>query len=460
MADIIEALAPATYSGLLDDVVQRYPTSTTIGEDFFGRAIAKNIFFSGDIFLNDGYLVNHPAAQRMLINEESILRVMIRNNFVRVLSRQNDPVTFVENPLIMAKQIGSFRDTVNSAIWPDLQKALRRVAPVWFERSLVRPWPKRQMHLGFVDLITRTFLTPDGLPKRHADLGLAAYSELNIRRLMDRFLQLNPASGAPRDKFETAVVEEVDHISISNPRAAKIELMNIANQCYHYNFAMCLSDEIGQSVVADSSIGLAFEDILDLDDTFEAELANLSLIDIPRNLPLDNAGPYVDILDGTTDVGHAKRQFLIAMNDLFNLKRAAADRRKDVEAAAAEYREQLSKHFAKSMKMPRWTQRFGSAISLGIGGIGPLDSVVSAAGNAALAVGILAPGAPSFLQAKYDAFVLRPLRQQYFRNLLEPVGVERGNVLRMTVGEVKPRFASLAFNKNKVKEHVSRVPAL
>ncbi|MEM9678571.1 MAG: hypothetical protein AAF890_10980, partial [Pseudomonadota bacterium] len=64
---------PSTYSGLLDDVVHRYKIANEIDSEFFNRMILKNVVFSGQILLNDGYLFSHPSALDQIMNEDSVL---------------------------------------------------------------------------------------------------------------------------------------------------------------------------------------------------------------------------------------------------------------------------------------------------------------------------------------------------------------------------------------------------
>ena len=54
-----------TYTGVLDDVMLRYSRNFA-GKEFFNRMLAKNLFFGGGLFINDGYLANHDVARSYL----------------------------------------------------------------------------------------------------------------------------------------------------------------------------------------------------------------------------------------------------------------------------------------------------------------------------------------------------------------------------------------------------------
>src|ERR1043165_3160234 len=82
-------LLQRTYTGLLDDVMIRC-SSEFVRDDFFNKTIAKNVFFGGGLYFNDGYLPNHPVARRALRHEDGLLRRMMATGFIRILTRAKD----------------------------------------------------------------------------------------------------------------------------------------------------------------------------------------------------------------------------------------------------------------------------------------------------------------------------------------------------------------------------------
>jgi hypothetical protein len=452
-------LAPSTYSGLLDDVVERFPISPNINEDFFSKSIVKNILFSGEIFLNDGYLINHPAARRQFLNEDSTLQIMIRNKFVRVLTRASSPEQFVETPTIMATQQSNagFQRTQAAREWPDVLNRLKAVGPAWFQNQTVVGWPPHMMHIGFCDLIDNIF------DKTHEDLGLSAAKIIPLDELRTQFYKLKPREGSSRDRFEKAcriILAGLYESNADNTRIdalpEMIELMNIANQCYHYNFALCLTDTFGRPFVADSSIGRAFEDLLDIEDVVEDEIENIPLIDIPANLPMNNPNAFANIIDPTTKVGAAKNVFLLALNDMLSVGNvlSEAERKRNLVVSADEYRRRLAEHFSEKIEFPKWEPYAKSAISIGIGQtLGGIQAIAAAADTGALAVDLLGnKGAPWV-----ERTIVRPLRRTAFENALRPIG-DIGNGDRIRVSDVRPRFASIAFNQAKAKSFASNLP--
>jgi hypothetical protein len=139
-----------TYTGLLDDVMIRYSNGYS-SRDFFNKMIAKNIFFGGGLFINDGYLVNHPIARRHLLNENSLLRVMIDTGFIRVLTRASSSEILAQMPLTMARQgNASFSQLVGSPEWDEFSPVFNLIAQSVF---LVTMYAHGQIVICRLDLL-------------------------------------------------------------------------------------------------------------------------------------------------------------------------------------------------------------------------------------------------------------------------------------------------------------------
>jgi len=457
-SNTVPEIAPKTYSGLLDDVVDRYPISDSINSDFFSKAILKNLFFSGDIFINDGYIINHPAARLQIINEDSILRVMLREGFVRVLSRISEKEKFLTYPEEMAASGNhSFEKTVSLPEWPDLKRSIQNISSLLYGRKFVQPWPNLQIHKGFHKIISRIF------DKQNANMGLKSAKYINLEHLKEIYESHDPGNKNPRDAFEKAVL----HLTtdMENSRHIQIELMNIANQAYHYNFAMCLSHELGEPVVADTSIGDAFDELLKLDESVDLELLEVPLLDIPLSALTRRGGDYSSLLDPSSKVGIDKAIFLIELENIFNPHGGTiANKKQSLIDASNQYRYRLAEHFSRigiSLKPRHFIgDKITSGVTMGFNKV--LSSSVNqlpnavAAGYAGLAIGLL----KSPITSKFDEFLIRPLNRRMTDISMTPVGVERDNIWRARARDIRPRFASLAFNKDKLAEHVADIPKM
>ncbi len=435
---------PLTYSGLLDDVVARHRITPDIDGEFFNRSIVRSVFFSGQILINDGYLVNHPAALEQLKNENSLLRTMVKNSFVKVLARQPDAENFSRNPERMAaKNVESFQRLVAQTDWPEIRERLRRWADGLYLYNMVDRWPDIAMHVGFRKLFGRIF------DKTLDDLGLGHVGPFDMESFQRRYEQHESFEMAPRTAVEQAVLA-MEAAGKIGPDAV-VAIMNIANQCYHYNFAMCLSRQRGRPVVADTTIGRAFEDILDLDDVVEADLSKVPVLSIPKGFPTDNGALFDRLLDPTSELSKAKINFLGSIEAIFKRARFLVndDRSQRLREAAEEYRRHLADYFSRRLGISDWAPRRGAIMSFGIGALG---SVV-AADEAILAANMVSGNRiSSFIHR-----ITRPITRRALSVALNPdAGEAKG--LTFTAGDVRPRFASLAFNDDAVRAHVRDLP--
>jgi hypothetical protein len=132
-------------------------------------------------------------------------------------------------------------------------------------------------------------------------------------------------------------------------------VMNIANQCSHNNFAMCLTNEKKEPVGADTTIGLAFEDTLDLDDAVEAELNSVPVLSAPKGFPVDNGRLFDMLLEPGSDLSRTKHQFLRQVDDVFKKNANKVD--DDVKAlaeASDQYQNYLAEHFSEVVGIKDW----------------------------------------------------------------------------------------------------------
>ena len=435
---------PTTYSGLLDDVVDRHRITPEIDGNFFNRIILKNVFFSGRILLNDGYLFSHPSALDQILREDSVLRVMIKNDFVKIIARKNDPEAFSSTPELNAEGgMTSNQKVINRSDWPEIKRELYEWSSGLFEYGKIDRFPKHEMNEGFKKLFARIF------DKDKADLGLNLDSHLSLTELQDRVFSHSAYSGYPRTAVENVLLEMLSADKIQT--ADVTEVMNIANQCYHYNFAMCLSDQRGESVIADTTIGKAFEDILSLDDAAEAELNDIPVLTIPEKFPVENGAIFDRLLDPQSKLARAKHAFLGKVDALFATGSNASvlERKRELREATEEYRNYLTEHFSDFIGLKELAPKTHAVITFGFGKLGSVfgaDNIMLAA-NLANNNGVSA----------FDHRVLKPFRRRVLDVALNPESAP-DEYITFRAGDIKPRFASLAFDQNAVKNHVADLP--
>lgn len=438
---------PWTYSGLLDDSVQRYPVAGDVGESFFNRMIAKNLFFSGGLLLNDGYLVNHPSSRRALLRDDSILRRMLSFNIVRVLSREDTPEGFADMPRRMAEQGNrSFQTLTRSNEWEPLRQELKVMGRNLFHYGNVMPWPKREMHLGFTALMERVFRTPP------AALGVSL-GDIALAEIESLFHKMDPQATGPRDKFERSVQEVTRRRGDPSGQVAN-QLMNLANQAYHYNFGLCLTPELG-AVAVDTTTGPAFGELLSEEAGDEDLVQRIPLIPIPKCLPFDKGSAFVELIDPNTPLGRAKLGYLQALEPIFSGQAANGDDAiKDVREAGEIYCDRIAEHFSKHVSTWLADVYVNAALTLGFGELA--DGVTKIAGKAA---GMVVSVAEDRRSPK--AFLLRAIRRKQLRNDLDSSfpPLEPDKFYMFNPSELRPVYASMMLDRARAETFVAAVPA-
>lgn len=435
---------PATYSGLLDDVVDRHRITSEIDDEFFNRMILRNVFFSGQVILNDGYLFSHPAALKQLMTEDSLLRVMIKNDVVKVIARKEDPEGFANTPVKNAKNgMTSNQEVVARPEWPEIQKELFELSEGLFHAGKIDPFPKREMNKGFTRLFERIF------DKRNEDLGLRADSPLSMRQLQDILLPQEKYQVMPRTVIEDSLLDLRDDGRVSGEDV--VAIMNIANQCYHYNFAMCLSDGRATPVVADTTIGPAFDELLMLDEAVDADLGDIPILTIPDKFPIENGAIFDGILDWQSKLARSKHLYLQKMNTLFdnNSNQTVEGRKQELTEATEEYRRYLAEHFAKFIGLRDLHPKKHSMLTFGLGKVG---SAIGA-DSLMLAANLASKGRVSSFVHK----MIKPMQDRVVEVAISPRTAQSERFF-FKASDIKPRFASLAFDPDAISHHVSGIP--
>ena len=191
-----------TYTGLLDDVMIRY-SGEFATEAFFNKTIAKSIFFGYGVYINDGYLVNHPLARKYLGNENSLLRAMLSQNFIRILTRTKDANELAQMPVEMGKTIPSFKRLVDSDEWRFGLKDEKPFEELWAEltqaaffRNNPRGWPPVNMSHGISELMKRVFEKKDS----PSEVGLFTVTRDEVAEIEQEFFCKGPSRFGCKNK--------------------------------------------------------------------------------------------------------------------------------------------------------------------------------------------------------------------------------------------------------------------
>lgn len=443
-------ILPWTYSGLLDDALLRYGEELQVDADFFQRAILRSVLFNGPILLNDGYILNSKAGIRMLLEPGSFLRIMLRNGYVRLISRAAgaEPDAIASIPETLARNgVTSAKEIVSDPSWPEWKAGITDWVSGQLLSGQIDPWPRKAINAGNVLLFDRVF------GRSAADLGLSERARETLDRLQPLLAGSEQYERAPRSAIEDRLTELVEK-GISTPRD-RFEIMNIANQAYHYNISLCLNECYDRPVAADTTIGRAFDNLLQMPRTVEAELDELEAISIPKGFPLDRPELFSDLVDTREDLFRAKLAFIRAVEaaSVPSSNAPLAERVRDVKEATAEYRARLAEHFGKNVGIgdlaPRRTALVSWVFSITGGRLATASGVASLATSLANS------------RNRLSGFLDRVTRD--FNSRVVDIGLDPNagetKLMTLRIGEVTPRFSSVAFNPQAIADHLENVPA-
>lgn len=444
---------PKTYTGLLDDAVLRYSEDLK-GEDFFRKMIAKNVLFGGKVFINDGYLVNHPVARKYLATDGNILRVMLNQGYVRVLTRAADGEALAEMPVTMAERgIRSYQALVQTTEWEDFQPRFRQIALNVFDTGNARRWPKMDMSYGYAKLMEST------RAKTASQLGLSLVNDDDLKFIYERFDRSEPRKGNPRDKFEQAASGVLTDRERYSTQAMQ-EIMDMANQCYHYNFGLAMMEDLAKEgqkagISVDTTAGAAFEDYLENRAVIPDQLDNIPLLRLPRDFPFHDGYLFIEFLDPASNIGQAKLRYLHQLNLLLDPAMIAASSaqlqaaKQDVADATDEYAQRISEHITKRHYTSGVGEMLGNPLTVAMGRVrDPVRGLVPP--DPVMAIRLLE-------EAKnYSCdFLVRRFR---FQGATKDNEVADGEVI--FVKDIKPQIASLAFDSERAKSFISDIPNL
>jgi hypothetical protein len=443
-----------TYTGLLDDVMIRY-SDEFLSRDFFNKMIAKNIFFGGGLFINDGYLVNHPIAREYLYNDNSLLRRMLTTGFIRILTRTDSPEALSQMPVTMANQgNASFMQLVNSTEWNEFESLFGRIAQTAFFNNTIRSWPDRNMSVGFTKLMRdRAFAEED--PR---NLGIGNVNRDEWLRIRDDFLSRDPERSGPRDKLEKAALNILSETR-SDPRMAMNQVMTVGNQAYHYNFGLALTAEEKNGVAVDTTIGSAFDELLQTRQIERGQLDNIPIFRLPRDMPFERGDLFLDFLDPSTQVGGAKLNYIRSLRDIISgVDRDFISLRSNLNEAANEYRNRIIDLLSLTFGRFALERAFDESFTLAVGSLSNQqvgDNVTAtAAPTAGLAIEIQETVKQRGRQFLIERFQLRDVSEEFDPN--QDIGL--GDIRSQIVGDIRPQIASLAFDEDEAARFIEDVP--
>lgn len=452
-----------TYTGLLDDVVQRYEPS--IGQDhtFFSRNLAKHALFGQKLLINDGYIFAGSGFEQAL-SEDSMLRGMMRSGFVKLLTKlkEFDAQAFSELPEKLATQgVNTSQELTSKVEWEtDIKPNLMKLGLNISKHRSHAPFPEFQMDAGFRKIFDRV------QGKTVVDLGIDGMTQVEFDDLIGRVRENETYLTAPR----TVLEEELLHLERSRllSRSVTRQLMAIGCQAYHYNFALCLSASTKEHVSAETSLGRAFEDLLDLPDAVEADVMeppSHNVISMPKRFPYERFDLFESFIEEGHEMHTAKMEFLGGIEETIKQRiRNEFDARRALNELSDMYRRKMVEHFTKKGVVsddvaPHWYR---------LGSVGVTFIVGKFQGDWAVASEL-----PSFFKPivaenpRVEAFVskmhkgLVGARDWQVKMLLKE-GMDPKSAISksvdLSVHDIVPRYSSIGFNEAAVEKHTDNLP--
>ncbi|QBG34350.1 hypothetical protein [Litorilituus sediminis] len=420
-----------TYLGTADDLVQRYPWQIEMNLENFNNMLIRKALLGERVLINDGYLLNLPAARLALLKPEcSPLKALIEANFVRILSRNNDLVSMPSN---MAKQgVTSFANLGNNSEWQALSAMLKKWQPKLQHIDNFIAWPKKHISHGFDTIMMRLY------QKSPQQLGLLHTSHDELLRVFDNYQQQNMHDKeATRTRWENAVISELAN---SKHDKEKInELIGLACEGYHYNFGICLSNFSAlekANIIVETRYSQAFDDFMEINATQQECLAEMPVLDIPKNLPLDKPELWKQVVDPFSDIADLQTTYKQSMS----LYSAGQTSKEALKQAAKEYSVALSKHFGQKEDMGLGAKS-KRVLGLGFFGAGALVSLPVAA--------LLWFSETELLPAVMKRFQIRD--KKFFS--------ENKSNLPLVNMQNKPMITSVALNKEKALTLSKHIPS-
>ena len=373
---------------------------------------------------------------------------MLATGFIRILTRTNSPEALSQMPVTMANQNNeSFRQLVNSSEWNDFGPLLSRIAQTAFFNNTVRSWPDRNMSVGFTKLMRdRAFMEEE--PR---NLGIGNVTRDEWLRIRDDFLERDPESGGPRDKLERSSLGVLSETR-SDPTMAMSEVMTVGNQAYHYNFGLALTSEEKNGVAVDTTIGAAFDELLQTRQVERGQLDDIPILRLPRNMPFERGDLFLDFLDQSTQVGQAKLAYIGSLRNIISgIDRDFDSLRSNLNDATEEYINRIIERLAPTFGRFALERAFDESFTLAIGSLDSQqadDSVTAtAAPTAGLAIEIQEAVSQRGRQFLIERFQLSDVSEEF-----DP----SEQVIRL--GDIRPQIASLAFDEDEAAKFIEDIP--
>ena len=438
---------PWTYCGLVDDAIFRTEYRALDSIHSLNSVIVKNILFGGGLLINDGYILHNSELLNALLDEDSLLRICMRNGFVKILVRgvdefgnpPKDPIARLANHGIVES-----KKMRNDSLYNAQRVSIHRIISSAFSSGAAIAWPNYQTSTGFLTLFGRLF-----------DFDSNDLKKLDIRndavlKLRDRIEENKGISlGAGR-----SIVEEELRFLLNTGVLKRDEfekIMRFAIRAYHYNFTICQSKSMMINIVPQTIGGYGFGDILSIDVNALEEIRpdEIPAISIPRGFPMDDPRVFENIIDNSSAIFRAKQEFRQNIDDVFSKKSnmPTNERVRVAREVIENYIERLSENFSKHVGHDAIFPNTSFAIKWSI--------EFMAGGFIGLAIQVL--GRNNRL-SRSIATARRRFDSRILQVNMNPANNKLKKEFEFSLNDAAPWFSEIQIDPSFVDDHIAGVP--
>ncbi len=254
--------------------------------------------------INDGYLVLNPTCLDSLHDEHSPLRVLLRQGYVGMLSRNAE--RSLEQVVVKGAEQGieTYRKLLrDTSRWPEVQRMLNGVGPSQIATQV--DWPNLNLTSSFKGLVERL------AAKTPQEVGLTKVSALIWNRMSNDFLtEVATEATRPRDRWEQLAKRH------ARSQAQIDQMMRLANEIYHYSFAIGLTARPptplqGCAVAVQTRLSPSLSGF---DQEFSlgagASLSQKHFVQVPDGIPYADGHLVEPPLSSSETVGKARTDYL------------------------------------------------------------------------------------------------------------------------------------------------------
>lgn len=357
-----------SFLGVIDDKVKEFPWKFKINDNYINLSLLNSLFTGNPVIINDGHLLLHDLGLRALMNQDSLLWNLIDKKFIYIMNRGGEEFGLDELPYKMADKVPTYDNLIKNGRggvdWREMKLKLNELNYKLRLNDQYIPFPKFDTGSGYLELSKRFIQNKTSSDSAGLDKNI---KDNHFQDFIKRFVELiNLDFAAPRTKWEQLAQRTAN--TSSNGKLVYNNLMNLANEMYHYNMGIMLSSELDAEISVETQTSDAFDDLLIERNILVSEFEQLPSLNIPNQLLTVSPKKLVKILDPNSEIAKAKKRYLQVKAEHVTSSHSFYNTNlKILKGSLKEYSELLSEEFGKEFRFPIVESFIGFALSQAIG---------------------------------------------------------------------------------------------